>query len=150
MKIQQPASQYLLPHSNSQVHQNALSQTENKNELDEKSTTFRLSQKDREQLSNTDDSEQVKSKKDGLPQHIQKMLEQIERIKEQIKEEEERLVKLKNQTDLNEDTKKDMILQQANYIAQLQMNLLTLVDNVKEAMKDAGITDPGVLISAIA
>ena len=43
-----------------------------------------------------------------------------------------------------------MLLQQTNYVAQLQTELFSMAENVREALKNAGITDPGVLISAMA
>ncbi|TMP39920.1 hypothetical protein CWB96_16635 [Pseudoalteromonas citrea] len=115
-----------------------------------KGAAYQLSARDQKRLNDNGEEEEVESKKDSLPQHIQKMLEQIERIKEQIEEEEIRLAELKARTDIEKQVKQDMELQQAGYIGQLHTNLMSMVENVREAMKDAGITDPGVLISAMA
>ncbi|KAF7764736.1 hypothetical protein PCIT_b0791 [Pseudoalteromonas citrea] len=112
--------------------------------------SYQLSASDKKRLNNDGEEEKVESKKDSLPQHIQKMIEQIERIKEQIEEEETRLLELKARTDIDKQVKQDMELQQASYIGQLHTNLMSMVENVREAMKEAGITDPGVLISALA
>lgn len=151
MKIHSSISNYHSV-SSSPTTQNKQSEQSNDKVKDNNNNkaSHQLSQKDRERLNDTDEQTKVKSKKDSLPQHIQKMIEQIQELKEQIKVETERLIEIKARADLEKEMQQEMELQQSNYIAQLQLNLVSLVDNVKNALKDAGITDPGVLISAMA
>ena len=150
MKIHQPIAP--LSHNQlSTLEEGKANSVKNETDRSEKSTaSHQLSERDLKQLSNSEKEEKTGSKKDSLPLHIQKMLEQIEKIKEQIEQEQQRLVELKARSDLNDQVKQDMLLQQANYVAQLQTQLFSMAENVREALKDAGITDPGVLISAMA
>jgi molecular chaperone GrpE (heat shock protein) len=150
MKIHQTIPP-LPPSQSATLDEQNTTHTKSETDNSEKTTnTHQLSEHDRKQLNNREKEEQADSKKNDLPQHIQKMLEQIEKIKEQIDQEKQRLVELKARSDLNDQVKQDMLLQQANQVAQLQTQLFSMAENVKEALKSAGINNPGVLIRAMA
>lgn len=90
------------------------------------------------------------SLREQLPAHIQKMLEQIERVKEQIDQARERLRTLQNEQDPNdEEAHKAMLESQRNLVANMEVQLMQMTQAVTEALKEAGISDPGILLSAL-
>ncbi|TMO90177.1 hypothetical protein [Pseudoalteromonas ruthenica] len=90
------------------------------------------------------------SLREQLPAHTQKMLEQIERVKEQIDQARERLRTLQNEQDPNdEEAHKTMLESQRNLVANMEVQLMQMTQAVTEALKEAGISDPGILLSAL-
>ncbi|TMN34501.1 hypothetical protein [Pseudoalteromonas sp. S2755] len=109
---------------------------------------FRLSEKDMSKLS----GEEVREKQEeaALPPHIQKMVEKLEELREKIKEEQKLLEELKINDAYSDEMKAELVTQKLEFILRMQSQVIELTKNIQEALKEAGITDPGVLLKALA
>lgn len=108
----------------------------------------RLSEEEMAKLS----GEEAKKEQDeaALPEHIQKMVEKLEELREKIKEEQELLDKLKASDSYPEEMKAELVTQKLEYIMAMQNQVIELTKNIQDALKEAGITDPGILLKALA
>ena len=84
-----------------------------------------------------------------LPEHIKKIMEQIERLKERIELERKALAELKANQQMDDDVKEAMITMKLEMIAEMTTQKLDLMMQLTDALKEAGITDPGVLIRTL-
>ena len=84
-----------------------------------------------------------------MPDHIAKMIEQLKKIKEQIEQQKEQLEKLKALDNQQDEAVKAQVEAQTNMIVSMQAQMGSLVQTIAEAMKEAGITDTGALVSAM-
>lgn len=89
-------------------------------------------------------------KYDNLPPGIKKMLERIDEIKEQIRLFKVELEKIRQNTELNEELKMELLQQKSQQLTQLSAEYIALTQDVQEALKNAGIDDPGILMSVLA
>lgn len=84
-----------------------------------------------------------------LPPHIQQLKEQIRQIKQQIEEQQQKIAELE-QSQMSDELKqatKETYLEQ---LMSLQSSLALTSIALQEAIKEAGITDPLVLMEALA
>ncbi|PAY00395.1 hypothetical protein CKO50_15785 [Pseudoalteromonas sp. HM-SA03] len=109
---------------------------------------LRLSEKDMSKLSGEEVREE--QEKAALPPHIQKMVEKLEELKEKIKEEQKLLEELKASDAYSDEMKAELVTQKLEYILGMQTQVIELTKNIQEALKEAGITDPGILLKALA
>ena len=91
----------------------------------------------------------AQEKKSELPVAIQKMLAQLELLKEQLEQAKEQLAKLQASENQQDDAVKTQIEIQLEIVMGLQNQVMSLSQAIADAMKEAGISDPGVLISAL-
>ncbi|ATD09456.1 MULTISPECIES: hypothetical protein [Pseudoalteromonas] len=111
---------------------------------------YKLTSTELNRLSGREATEKAEQdKRSELPSHIQKMVEQLEKLKELLEQAKKQLEKLKAQTNQDDETLKAQIELQHQMVAQLQMQMMTLSKEIGEAMKEADISDPGVLLSVL-
>lgn len=89
-----------------------------------------------------------KTNNSDLPPHLKKIIENIERLKEQIRAAKENLVAIKAKQ-MNTQTKQELIENQQKLIADMQLQLLEMGQGLIKAVKEAGVDDPGLLLSII-
>ena len=112
---------------------------------------YRLSKKELDKLSGREDKQEVEQAASAdLPDHIAKMVEQLKKLKEQLELQKEQLLKLKTLDNQQDEAVKAQVKAQANLVASLQNQVLTLLKTISDAMKDAEISNPGALLSALA
>ncbi|MGA4608208.1 hypothetical protein [Pseudoalteromonas maricaloris] len=130
--------------------QSTTSQVEQKTKVEEttESKPLRLSEKDMSKLS----GEGVREGQEeaALPLHIQKMVEKLEELREKIKEEQKLLEELKANDAYSDEMKAELVTQKLEYILRMQNQVIELTQNIQKALKEAGITDPGILLKALA
>ncbi|MCG9759302.1 MULTISPECIES: hypothetical protein [Pseudoalteromonas] len=121
---------------------------ETKAEKVEELKPLRLSEEDLSKLS----GEEVREEQEeaALPPHIQQMVEKLKELREKIKEEQKLLEELKASDQYADEMKAELITQKLEYILRMQSQVIELTKNIQEAMKEAGISDPGVLLKALA
>ncbi|AUJ72279.1 hypothetical protein [Pseudoalteromonas sp. NC201] len=130
--------------------QSATSQKEQEAKVEETNSPrpLRLSEEDMSKLS----GEEVKEEQEeaALPPHIQKMVEKLEELREKIKEEQKLLDELKASDSYSDEMKAELVTQKLEFILRMQSQVVELTKNIQEALKEAGISDPGVLLKALA
>ncbi|MCG7552652.1 hypothetical protein [Pseudoalteromonas sp. Of11M-6] len=130
--------------------QSATSQNEQEAKVEETNSPkpLRLSEEDMSKLS----GEEVKEEQEeaALPPHIQKMVEKLEELREKIKEEQKLLDELKASDSYSDEMKAELVTQKLEFILRMQSQVVELTKNIQEALKEAGISDPGVLLKALA
>ncbi|WP_152088220.1 hypothetical protein [Pseudoalteromonas sp. A25] len=94
-------------------------------------------------------NEQSDSNKPELPAHIEALIEQQKKIKEQIKEQKRHLEQLKARNDLDEESKATLVKQQGDTLTQLQLQLVAITQSLQDALKKAGIGDLGLLANVL-
>ncbi|MEJ6472805.1 hypothetical protein [Pseudoalteromonas piscicida] len=119
-----------------------------KSEQSEQLEPLRLSQEELSTLS----GEEIKKKQEeaALPPHIQQMVERLEELREQIKEEQKLLDELKANDSYSDEMKAELVTQKLEHIMGMQNQVVELTKNIQEALKKAGISDPGILLKALA
>ncbi|PCK31207.1 hypothetical protein [Pseudoalteromonas piscicida] len=119
-----------------------------KSEQSEQLEPLRLSQEELSTLS----GEEIKKKQEeaALPPHIQQMVERLEELREQIKEEQKLLDELKANDTYSDEMKAELVTQKLEHIMGMQNQVVELTKNIQEALKKAGISDPGILLKALA
>ncbi|KZN61579.1 hypothetical protein [Pseudoalteromonas luteoviolacea] len=122
-------------------------QTEKTSELE---GTHKLSEEEKEKLSGREAQEKNEDKYGDLPEHIRRMLERLEEMKEELDVLKQEVVQLNAKIDHNNEAEKAMYDQKNQHFIQLQNQYFDMIKNVKEAMKEAGVTDMSVLLKAIA
>ncbi|KZN43016.1 hypothetical protein N474_15725 [Pseudoalteromonas luteoviolacea CPMOR-2] len=120
---------------------------EKKSELE---GTHKLSEEEKEKLSGREAKEKNEDKYGDLPAHIRRMLERLEEMKEELDVLRQEVAQLNAKIDHNNETEKALFDQKNQYFIQLQNQYFDMIKNVKEAMKEAGVTDMSVLLKAIA
>lgn len=89
--------------------------------------------------------EESKSDTEHLPQHIKQMIEAIENIIKMIEQAEEVLAKAKEENYPDEETKRQVIEGHQNQVSSLQQAKNDAITNLIDAMKEAGISEPGII-----
>ena len=84
-----------------------------------------------------------------LPAHIRKMVEQLEKLKEQLELAKEQLAKLQALKNQEDEAVKVQVETQTKMVMEIQTQIMTLSQSISEALKEAGISDPGVLMSVL-
>ncbi|MFY8300226.1 hypothetical protein AAEU28_15765 [Pseudoalteromonas sp. SS15] len=90
--------------------------------------------------------EESEDPKDKLPSHIKEMIKAIERLIEMIEAAEEALAKAKKADYPDDDTKRDVLEMHQNQINSLEFARNDAINGLMEAMKEAGISEPGIII----
>lgn len=113
-------------------------------------TGYRLSEKELDKLSGKEAKQAAeKAASSDLPEHIAKMIEQLEQLKQQLELQKQQLLKLKALDNQQDEAVKAQIKMQTDMVSSIQNQMITLAKAISDAMKEAGITDPGALISAM-
>lgn len=113
-------------------------------------TGYRLSEKELDKLSGKEAKQAAeKAASSDLPEHIAKMIEQLEKLKEQLEQQKQQLLKLKALDNQQDEAVKAQIKMQTDMVSSIQNQMITLAKAISDAMKEAGVTDTGVLISAM-
>jgi seryl-tRNA synthetase len=113
-------------------------------------TDYQLSDKERNKLSGKEAEQNAeKATNSEMPEYIAKMIEQLKELKQQLEEQKEQLTQLQAQFDPEDEVIQAQIEAQANIVSSTQSQVVALVQMISQAMKDAGITDAGALVSAI-
>jgi len=113
-------------------------------------TGYQLSDKERNKLSGKEAEQNAeKTANSEMPEYIAKMIEQLKELKQQLEEQKEQLTQLQAQFDPEDEVIQAQIEAQANIVSSTQSQVVALVQMISQAMKDAGITDAGALVSAI-
>ena len=113
-------------------------------------TDYQLSDKERNKLSGKEAEQNAeKTANSEMPEYIAKMIEQLKELKQQLEEQKEQLTQLQAQFDPEDEVIQAQIEAQANIVSSTQSQVVALVQMISQAMKDAGITDAGALVSAI-
>ena len=111
---------------------------------------YQLSYKERNELSSKGAEQNAeKTANSEMPEYIAKMIEQLKELKQQLEQQKELLSQLKTQSDPEDEVIQAQIEAQANIVSSTQSQVVALVQMISQAMKDAGITDAGALVSAI-
>ena len=111
---------------------------------------YQLSDKERNELSSKGADQNVeKATNSEMPEYIAKMREQLKELKQRLEEQKEQLTQLQAQSDQEDEAIQAQIEAQANIVSSTQSQVIALVQMISQAMKDAGITDAGALVSAI-
>ncbi len=119
--------------------------TKNKDNAD-----YQLSDKERNKLSGKKAEQNAeKTASSEMPEYIAKMIEQLKELKQLLEEQKEQLTQLQAQSDQEDEAIQAQIEAQANIVSSTQSQVIALVQMIGQAMKDAGITDAGALVSAI-
>lgn len=84
-----------------------------------------------------------------LPAHIRKMVEQLEKLKEQLELAKEQLAKLQALKNQEDEAVKVQVKTQTKMVMEIQMQIISLSQSISDALKEAGISDPGVLMSVL-
>ncbi|NOU50403.1 hypothetical protein HG263_07590 [Pseudoalteromonas sp. JBTF-M23] len=111
--------------------------------------TLRMPPEAMKKLNKLDKDEEKEDSRPALPAHIEALVEQRKKIKEQIKEQKEQLDKLKSRDDLDEEIKTNLLKQQSDYLMQLQIQLMGITQSLQDALKEAGISDLGLLADVL-
>ncbi len=90
--------------------------------------------------------EQSEDPKDKLPPHIKQMIEAIERLIEMIEAAEEALAKAKEVDYPDDESKRDALEMHQNQVNSLEFARSDAVKGLMEAMKEAGISEPGIIV----
>ena len=99
---------------------------------------YQLSDRERNKLSGKETQKNSeKTTNSEMPEYIAKMIEQLKELKQLLEEQKEQLTQLQAQSDQEDEA------------IQAQIQVIALVQMISQAMKDAGITDAGALVSAI-
>lgn len=97
-------------------------------------------------LNKTNSTDQAKDSDEKLPPHILRLKARIEQLKLQIEEQQQKVQQITQDgttdTEVIEAAKKQLI--------SLQMELASSMNLLSEALKQANISDPGILLSAMA
>lgn len=113
-------------------------------------TGYRLSEKELDKLSGREAKQKAeKAASSDMPEHIAKMIEQLEKLKQQLELQKQQLLKLKALDNQQDEAVKAQVEAQTNMIVSMQAQMGSLVQTIAEAMKEAGITDTGSLVSAM-
>ena len=113
-------------------------------------TDYQLSDKERNKLSGKEAEQNAeKATNSEMPEYIAKMIEQLKELKQQLEQQKEQLTQLQAQFDPENEVIQAQIEAQANIVSSTQSQVVALVQMISQAMKDAGITDAGALVSAI-
>ena len=127
------------------VAQQTKETTKNKDNAD-----YQLSDRERNKLSGKEADQNVeKTTNSEMPEYIAKMIEQLKELKQLLEEQKEQLTQLQAQSDQEDEAIQAQIEAQANIVSSTQSQVIALVQMISQAMKDAGITDAGALVSAI-
>ncbi|ESP90978.1 MULTISPECIES: hypothetical protein [Pseudoalteromonas] len=110
----------------------------------------KLSHEEKEKLSGREAQEKNEDKYGDLPDHIRRMLERLEEMKEELDLVKQEVAELNAKIDHNDEAQKAFYDQRNQYFLQLQTQYFDMIKNVKDAMKEAGVTDMSVLIKVIA
>ena len=111
---------------------------------------YQLSDRERNKLSGKETQQNAeKTTNSEMPEYIAKMIEQLKELKQQLEEQKEQLTQLQAQSDQEDEVLKAQIEAQANIVSTIQSQIVTLVQTISQAMKDAGVTDAGALVSAM-
>lgn len=89
--------------------------------------------------------EESEDPKDKLPPHIKQMIEAIERLIEMIEAAEEALAKAKEVDYPDDESKRDALEMHQNQINSLEFARHDAIKGLQEAMKEAGISEPGII-----
>ncbi|RXE93305.1 hypothetical protein D9981_20905 [Pseudoalteromonas phenolica O-BC30] len=89
--------------------------------------------------------EESEDPKDKLPPHIKEMIKAIERLIEMIEAAEEALAEAKEASYPDDDTKRDVLDMHQNQINSLEFARHDAIKGLQEAMKEAGISEPGII-----
>lgn len=84
-----------------------------------------------------------------LPAHIRKMVEQLEKLKEQLELAKEQLAKLQALKNQEDEAVKVQVETQTKMVMEIQTQIMSLSQSISDALKEAGISDPGVLMSVL-
>jgi len=91
-------------------------------------------------------ADQAQEAKEELPPHIQRLKDRIEQIKVQIEEQQQKVQQMMQDGSADAET----IEAAHKQLAALQMELGATMTALGDALREAKITDPGILLSAIA
>ncbi|AZZ98083.1 MULTISPECIES: hypothetical protein [Pseudoalteromonas] len=106
-----------------------------------------LSNEDKHVLSGEKAKEDAEEFED-VPAYIQRMLERLEKLKEEMTLLKEELMALQTEREPDEATQQ-LTEMKSQYLMQLQEQYFDMIKNIQEALKKEGITDPGIIIRAI-
>ncbi|KTG18874.1 hypothetical protein AUR67_17105 [Pseudoalteromonas sp. XI10] len=84
-----------------------------------------------------------------LPAHIRKMVEQLEKLKEQLELAKEQLAKLQALKNQEDEAVKVQVETQTKMVMEIQTQIMSLSQSISDALKEAGISDPGVLMNVL-
>jgi len=83
--------------------------------------------------------------RDKLPSHIKSMIEAIEKLIDMIEQAEESLLKAKEASYPDDETRQTVLEQHQNNLNSLEMSRFDAIRNLQDAMKEAGISEPGII-----
>lgn len=86
---------------------------------------------------------------DKLPPHIQRIKERITQLKVLIVEQKQKIVEFEQQSNMSEEVKKETLKLYQEQLSSLQFEKVAMMEMLQQALKDAGIEEPGALISAM-
>ncbi|MDP2633568.1 MULTISPECIES: hypothetical protein [unclassified Pseudoalteromonas] len=115
----------------------------------ETATHYRLSKEEQNKLTGHEEKRTAKAEELDVPDHIKRMIEQLEKLKEQLELAKERLTELKQHKDSQSDALQLQIEIQSEMVMVLEQQVITLMQDIGDAMKEAGVSDPGVLLSIL-
>ena len=113
-------------------------------------THYRLSKAEQDKLAGREEKNLSKAEEPVVPAHIKRMIEQLKKLKEQLELAKEQLAELKQHKDSQSDAMQQQIKIQSEMVMELEKQVITLMQAIGDAMKEADISDPGVLLSIMA
>ena len=90
-----------------------------------------------------------KNDKPTLPAHIQAIVDQVKKLKQMLEEAKAILLNLSQNNQLTDEQKSVLLQQKQSEVLSLQGAVQIAVSALRDALKEAGITDPSLILDAL-
>ncbi|ATC93546.1 hypothetical protein [Pseudoalteromonas tunicata] len=90
-----------------------------------------------------------KNDKPTLPAHIQAIVDQVKKLKQMLEEAKTILLNLSQNNQLTDEQKSVLLKQKQSEVLSLQGAVQIAVSALRDALKEAGISDPSLILDAL-
>ncbi|MDP4984126.1 hypothetical protein [Pseudoalteromonas tunicata] len=90
-----------------------------------------------------------KNDKPTLPAHIQAIVDQVKKLKQMLEEAKAILLNLSQNNQLTDEQKSVLLQQKQSEVLSLQGAVQIAVSALRDALKEAGISDPSLILDAL-
>lgn len=90
-----------------------------------------------------------KNDKPTLPAHIQAIVDQVKKLKQMLEEAKAILLNLSQNNQLTDEQKSVLLKQKQSEVLSLQGAVQIAVSALRDALKEAGISDPSLILDAL-
>lgn len=140
MRIEYAKTPPVTLHSSDKQSEAVKQNAENKGTEESSDDTVYISFNGRKKL-----EQESETAKDKLPTHIEEMIRAIERLIEQIEAAEEALEQAKAAEYQDEETKREVIEVHQGQVNSLEQARFGALQMLQESMKEAGVSEPGII-----